>query len=218
MIKINLLTVERKVAKKKIAFGTGQKMVIGCSAILVLTGLFVGWRYWQLGQDSKKLDDDIAKAQQEAARLHSIIAQVQQFEQQKAQLQQRVLLIEQLRKEQTGPVHILDQVSRALPPMVWLLSLKQTPENPNEVLIVGRCTNLTGLSDFAQNLENSGYFKKSVEILNSKAEPTPQPPGQLIEFSIRAKFQRPGEAEKEKADAEKAVGTSPAAAAGAKRG
>src|SRR5205085_426378 len=83
------------------------------------------------------------KAQQEAARLHSIIAQVQQFEQQKAQLQQRVLLIEQLRKEQTGPVHILDQVSRALPSMVWLLSLKQVPENPNDVMIVGRCTNLT---------------------------------------------------------------------------
>ena len=41
--------------------------------------------------------------QKETQRLHSIIAQVQQFEQRKAQLQQRVALIEQLRRDQTGP-------------------------------------------------------------------------------------------------------------------
>ena len=88
--------------------------------------LFVGWRYWALPRDSSALDAEIADAQQETTRLHSIIQQVQQFEQQKAQLQQRVVLIEQLRKGQTGPVHMLDQISRALPPMLWLTELKQT--------------------------------------------------------------------------------------------
>ena len=34
-------------------------------------------------------------------------------------------LIEQLRKDQTGPVHMLDQISRALPPMLWLTEMKQ---------------------------------------------------------------------------------------------
>ena len=66
-----------------------------------------------------------------------MILQVQQFEQQKAQLQQRVVLIEQLRKSQTGPVHMLDQISLALPPMLWLTELKQTD---NVVVIDGRCT------------------------------------------------------------------------------
>ena len=42
-------------------------------------------------------------------------SEVEQFEAQKQQLQQRVSLIEQLRKGQTGPVHMLDQISRALP-------------------------------------------------------------------------------------------------------
>ena len=35
------------------------------------------------------------------------------------------MLIEQLRNGQTGPVHMLDQISRALPPMLWLTELKQ---------------------------------------------------------------------------------------------
>jgi type IV pilus assembly protein PilN len=191
MIKINLIA-ERKVAtRKKAAFDVGQKLTIGCSLILVVTALLVGWRYWSLGQQSSKLDADIVAAQKEAKQLHSVITQVQQFEQRKTQLQQRVQLIEQLRQEQTGPVHMLDQVSRALPPMMWLTGLTQT-ENPNEVEITGKCVSLTGLSDFVGNLEGSGYFKRSVEILKSQTEAVPTPPGELVSFSIRAVFQRPG--------------------------
>ena len=93
---------------------------------------------------------------------------MQQFEQRKAQLQQRVLLIEQLRKGQTGPVHMLDQISRALPPMLWLTELKQ---GANDVTIDGRCTTLTGISDFVANLEATGYFKRSIEIVSTTAEP-----------------------------------------------
>ena len=191
MIRINLLAAERDKKKKKkaVTFGTaGQKLTIGCSLILVLAVLFIGWRYWSLTHESSAIDADIAAAQQETTRLHSVILQVQQFEQQKTRLQQRVVLIEQLRKGQTGPVHMLDQISRALPPMLWLTELKQTP-NANEVLIEGKCLTLTGLSDFVANLETSGYFKKSVDIVSTQSEPMPVPPGELVKFQVRAQFQ-----------------------------
>ena len=113
MIRINLLAAERPVVSKRSVIAAGQKLTIGCSLILVASALFIGWRYWTLQKDSKRVDDDIAAAQQEAGRLHAITQQVQQFEQRKAQLS-RVTLIEQLRKGQTGPVHMLDQISRAL--------------------------------------------------------------------------------------------------------
>jgi type IV pilus assembly protein PilN len=191
MIRINLLAAERERTKKKaVAFGTvGQKITIGCSLILVLSGLFIGWRYWTISRASAQVDADIAAAQQETARLHTIIQQVQQFEQRKAQLQQRVVLIEQLRRGQTGPVHMLDQISRALPPMLWLTELKQADAT---VIIDGRCTTLTGLSDFVANLEASGYFKRSIEIVSTTTEAMPQAPGELIKFSIKAEFHVPG--------------------------
>ena len=189
MIRVNLIG-ERKSAKKKVPFQIGQKLTIACSLILILSGLVIGWRYWSLDKESTKLDAALATAQKETARLHSIIAQVQEFEQRKAQLQQRVGLIEQLRKDQTGPVHMLDQISRALPPMLWLTELKQTPAAA-DVLIEGRCTTLTGLSDFVSNLEASGYFKRSVEIVSSTSESAPT--GELIKFQIRAIFQTPGD-------------------------
>ncbi|HXI30280.1 MAG TPA: PilN domain-containing protein [Vicinamibacterales bacterium] len=190
MIRINLLAAERERAKKKaVTFGTaGQKMAVGCSLILVLAVMFIGWRFWSLNRDSTQLDAEIAAAQQETTRLHSVIQQVQQFEQRKAQLQQRVALIETLRKGQTGPVHMLDQISRAVPPMLWLTELKQTND---DVQIEGRCTNQTGVAEFISNLEGSGYFKRSIDIVATTSEVSSQTHGELIKFTLKATFRPP---------------------------
>ena len=190
MIRINLLAVERERAKKKGTFQTGQKVTIACSLVLVLALVLVGWRYLSITSESKQLDTDIANAQQESTRLHGIILQVQEFEKRKAQLQQRVVLIEQLRKSQTGPVHMLDQISRSLPPMMWLTAMKQ---DEGGITIDGRCTTLTGLSDFVANLEATGYFKKSVEIVSSQTETMTTPPAEVIKFSVKGAFLTPGE-------------------------
>ena len=191
MIRINLLAAERESKKKKATFQSGQKVTMACSLVLVLTGFVIGWRYMAISRESIKLDEDIAKAQTEATRLHAVIQQVQAFEQQKAQLQQRVVLIEQLRKSQTGPVHMLDQVSRSMPAMLWLTNLKQ---DDSGITIDGRSTSQTGVSDFVGNLEGSGYFKKSVDILVSQTETIQQAPGQVVKFSLKGVFQTPGEA------------------------
>src|SRR2546427_561473 len=104
MIRINLLAVERERKKVKGTFQVAQKLTIGCSLILVLAVLFMGWRYWSLGAQSKQLDDEIVA-----------------------------------------------------------------------------------------HLEGSGFFKKSIDIVNSSTEALPTPPGELIKFSIKAVFQQPGE-------------------------
>jgi len=71
------------------------------------------------------LTDDITAAEAETKRLQALIVQVRQFETRKAQLQERVTLIETLRKGQSSPVHVLDAVSRSVPDMLWLTQLEQ---------------------------------------------------------------------------------------------
>jgi Tfp pilus assembly protein PilN len=83
---------------------------------------------------------------------------------------------------------MLDQISRALPPMLWLTELKQTDDS---VTIDGRCMVVTSLTDFVTSLETSGYFKKSVDIVSSQTEPLAAPPGELVRFTIKATFQQP---------------------------
>ena len=37
-------------------------MTVGCSLILVLAVLFIGWRYWAIARDSNSLNAEIAAA------------------------------------------------------------------------------------------------------------------------------------------------------------
>ena len=184
MIKINLLTVDRERAKRKPKFQVGQKVTVGCSLILVAAALAVGWWFWSLQRASADLDRQIAEAERETQRLQGVIQQVTQFEGRRAQLQQRVTLIEELRKGQTGPVHLLDQISKALPEAMWLTDLRQ---GANDITLDGRCTSLNSLSDFVSALEASELFERPVDILDSRVEAATSSTPELIRFSVRAR-------------------------------
>ena len=184
MIRINLLTVDRERTKRKAKFEVGQKITVACSLILVVAALVVGWWFWSLQRDSANLDQQIADAQRETQRLQSVIQQVAQFEARRAQLQQRVTLIEELRKGQTGPVHLLDHISRSLPESMWLLDLRQADR---EITLDGRCTSLSALSDFISSLEASNLFERPVEIIDSQVEAATPTTPELIRFTVRAR-------------------------------
>jgi Tfp pilus assembly protein PilN len=191
VIKVNLLSVDRERVKRKAAkfsLGSiggigGQKATLAASLILVAAVLMIGWWYVSLNNSSKELDEQIAEAQRETVRLQSVIKQVQQFEARRAQLQQRVTLIEQLRKGQTGPVHMLDVISHSLPDTMWLTDMKQTG---NDIFIDGQCMTLTSLSDFISGLESSGVFAGPVEIVDSQAQPPTPTSAEVIKFTVKA--------------------------------
>ncbi|MCX6544170.1 MAG: PilN domain-containing protein [Acidobacteria bacterium] len=193
MIHINLLSPDHERPKRRTAISSfdasGQKVTVACTLILALAGVGVAWWYWSLQQESNRLADMLVSAQQESERLRTNILQVQKFEEQRAQLQQRVTLIEQLRRGQSGPVHMLDQISRSLPEQLWLTQLDQKGA---DLTIEGRCVALTSLSDFVGNLERSGWFTKPVEIIDSKLDQVQGAETSLIRFTIKARFAPPG--------------------------
>ena len=115
-----------------------------------------------LGSSRRRIS---SKGEREMQQLRSVLAQVQKFEASKAQLQQRVTLIEQLRRGQSGPVHILDEISKAVPERLWLTDMTQKGD---DIVLAGMTTSLTGLSDFVANLEGSTWFKKPVDIVDSQ--------------------------------------------------
>lgn len=194
MIRINLLATERRAAKAAAApagggFQTGQKMTVLGSLILIVALLAVGWRFWSVNQESEDLTRRLAAARREEDSLAAILKQVQEFEAQRARLTQRLALIDELRKGQSAPVHIVDQVSRSLPEMTWLTSLQQ---KGYDVTIDGRCMTLTSLSDFIANLEATRYFRKPVEILETEVVDGQDDGPDMIRFRIRGTFQMAG--------------------------
>ena len=191
MIRINLLGGERQVKKKAVAFDIGQRLTLACSLILVVAAGGRGYWDWSLQQRSAQVDADIARAQQEQLRLQSIIREVNEFEQERAALQQRVALIEQLRRGQSVPVQLLDIVSKSMPDMLWLTDLEQ---KGSDITLQGQSTTLIALSDFVGNLGSTPFLLKPIEIVDSKVE-TVTPTGQtdksaagvdLIKFTVKA--------------------------------
>ena len=189
MIRINLVGVDRQKTKKAALFDVGKQITLGCSLILVVAALGIGWWYWSLNQESTRVDQELNATEQERSRLQSLLAEVRDFEAQRGQLQQRVALIEQLRSGQSVPVQLLDHVSRSLPEMLWLTAMDQDGDS---VTIEGQSTTLIALSDFVGNLGNGTLLQKPIELVNSQVENVggagQQGGVDLIKFTVKAQF------------------------------
>lgn len=184
MIRVNLLAVEHARAKTPAFSGLSGNAVHLAGALIVLVAIAgVAWRHVDLLARQTTADLQLRQARAEEERLKAVSAERAKFESQKALLQQRVALIEQLRKGQRSPVTLLDQVSRGLPERLWLIEMKQAGA---DVTLEGRTTTLTALSDLIGNLESSGAFKRPVEIVNSEVENGKD--GDLVKFLVKANF------------------------------
>lgn len=158
MIKINLLVearAERVARAPLIAFGAANVnnyILLG----LVVAGLaFVGLRYWSLSSKLSGIKADIVINQREYERLKPIIAEVESFKKRNAELQHKIEVIEELKKSQYGPVRIMDEVSKALPDLLWLTNM-----NLNGVVLTlhGQALNENAVANFISNLAASPFF------------------------------------------------------------
>ena len=189
MIRINLLAVERGPVKRArtVLIPAAHRVTIAAGFVLLLTVLVIGGWFWSLRRTSSQVDQDIARAESDILQMRGVLLQVQKFDAQRAQLQQRVTLIEQLRRGQTAPVHVIDEIAKALPERTWLSEMVQ---KGNDVTLTGMTTSNMGVSDFVANLEASGWFKKPVDIVGTKAETDPKT-GELVDFTIKGTINNP---------------------------
>jgi type IV pilus assembly protein PilN len=187
MIRINLLAVDRERSKRGAFITPAHRITIAAALILIVTVAVVVWSFLLARQKSAAIDAEIAGGEAQTQQLRSVLAQVQKFEARRAQLQQRVTLIEQLRRGQSGPVHVLDEVSKAVPDRLWLTDMVQKGD---VFTFDGMTTSLTGLTDFVSNLERSAWFVKPVDIIDSQVQPNDKS-GEIYKFSIKATFKNP---------------------------
>ena len=127
MFRINLLTEARAAAAKKKgpALPTGAKL----NNLLLIAGVALGLIYigvmaLVLTSQRRHLDEEIGKAKEEVARLKSIIDEVKGYEDKKKSLEEKIALINNLKTNQKGPVRLMDEVSKALPDLVWLTDMQ----------------------------------------------------------------------------------------------
>lgn len=153
MIKINLLPTKRKPARKVTEL---QKQLI--IAVVVLGGVTTGMGFYfiSLNNTIEARTKAKAAALAEVARQDSMLKEVKNVEEERKKVTDKIGVIEQLKKNQQGPVRLLDEISRAIPVTVDLLTMTESSGNIN---IAGEAFSNEDVVKFVENLKASAFFK-----------------------------------------------------------
>jgi type IV pilus assembly protein PilN len=151
MIRINLLPV--KAAQKKEML-RGQLVVLALSVTLVLVGC-VGV-YSSLLNKIGDEREEISRKENEISSLRKAIGEVGRFKKLQNELQGKLDVLDKLKEGQTGPVHLLDELSKSLPEKLWISSFKESGGN---VSLQGVGLNEATVAQFLRNLEGSPYYQ-----------------------------------------------------------
>jgi type IV pilus assembly protein PilN len=185
MIRINLLKPEKKewkdvsalpvqeVPKEKAKAPSGNLIIL--LAVVGIAALFYVQKR-ALDRESDLLN----RAKQEKGKLQYVITKLAEIETQKANLEKKIALITDLQAQQAVVVHIMDEISKALPDWVWLT---EAAYDKGVVSIKGKALSNNLIADYMIALENSPYLAK-VDIKSSTQKTTQN--SQYLEFLLTA--------------------------------
>jgi len=180
MIRINLLPV-RAVQKREqlrsqlaILVLSVVLVVLGCTAVCLSVTSKIKAERAAIQEKNRKL-----------VQLRKTIGEVGRFKKMQEELRGKLEVLQTLKKNRGGPVHILDELNRSLPPKLWLTKFSESGSN---VQISGIGLNEETVAEFMRALEKSPYFEK---IQLKVIELRPERGLKLQRFDLVAQKERP---------------------------
>jgi type IV pilus assembly protein PilN len=162
MIKINLLLARKE--KKKVGMRKEFIVLILSVVLLVMVLAFVQWRL------EKEKDDTLAQistTKKEIAYYKSLTTEVTKAKEAQKTLQEKLNIINTLRKEKAGPAKVLDELSIDKPEKIHLESVKK---EGSKLGIEGIALDDETIANFMTNLRKSKLFKNVDLIVSEQVE------------------------------------------------
>ena len=162
MIKINLL-LARKEKKKAVL---GKEFIVLIVSVVFLLGALV-FIQWEL---NKKKDDtlvQISKTKNDIAYYKSLTTEVEKKKEEQRMLQNRLDIINSLRKEKASPAKVLDELSIDKPEKLQLESLKKEGA---KLGMEGIALDDETIANFMTNLRKSKLFKNVDLVVSEQIE------------------------------------------------
>ena len=150
MIFINLLPVR---AAKKREFGRQQLVLF--VLLLVLAGIGNYFVYNRFESELRSLDKQIVDTRAEIAQLEKTIGEVKSIKEDKKALEDKLKILDTLKRGRTGPVKVLDELATIIPQKVWILEFN---EQNGSVGMNGQASSYEDLSTFSKKLKASTHF------------------------------------------------------------
>ena len=164
MIKINLLPTKKKPPKKVIDLQ--QQLLLG---LLIIVLLVMGmWFFWNRQANKIASLEKAKTAAEERMRVQeNVLKEVKNVEEERKKYTEKIGIIQQLKKNQEGPVRLLDEISKALPLGVNIASLSVSSNNIN---IEGEAFTNDDIVRFVDNLKASRLLSDVTLLETSQAK------------------------------------------------
>jgi type IV pilus assembly protein PilN len=158
MIKINLLPYRQEREK----LGT-YGLLLAAGGILLLSISLLAVMWFRQNSQIASLQGEKTVLQQELDDLKPIIEEADKIKKEVKILKSKVQAIDILKKDQQGPVRLLDELSDRIAEDAWLDSLN---EQNYHFTAKGSALTNKGIATFMKNLARSDHFQE-VELLQS---------------------------------------------------
>ena len=168
MIRINLLGQPRPKARRRPGPVEGGLQLVFAALALGLAILGLGIHYGVLNSDLGTVQKEISGLQADRTRLQQVKAQVEQLQREKAARQQRIDVINQLKRNRTGGQELLDALANTVTRVdaLWMTSITR---KGNALTMEGSADSIAGVANFISQLKRSGYFDQ-IEIIEAKQD------------------------------------------------
>lgn len=168
MIRINLLPV-RAVKKRE----AGRQALVLIAAAL-LFGLVSNY-LWYSSRDDVRTEnaEKIAQTQARITDLEKVIGEVNNINKRKKEVQEKLKVLDDLRKGRAGPVRLLDALATATPKKVWLTGFDEVS---GKVKLTGSASSHEDVAEMMRGLNNIVWTNKGL--------------GRLVEVKKEAKTSR----------------------------
>jgi type IV pilus assembly protein PilN len=180
MIRINLLPVRE--ARRKAEVGSQLAMIALAAGVSVVLAIGLHQIVRAEISGAKKR---IAALNQQLADYKPQQAKVDAFKAKKADIQQKLAVIERLERSRSGPVHILDELASRTPDRVWLTELKA---DDGQIQLEGMSLDNELVALFLTSLNDSPYFT-NVELKATELKTVDSL--KLNTFKITARLESP---------------------------
>lgn len=171
MIKINLLPStttskggRRKAARKLSPFA--QQMIMALFA-LAITGVGLFLWFGSLKITIASLKNEKADLEATIAKQEILLREVKNVEEEERQVKEKIEIIKQLQANQSGPVKLLDEISKLLPKGVGLTSLV---ERGGTINLEGNGFNNHEIVAFIDRLKASNLFSEVFLLVSEQAK------------------------------------------------
>lgn len=202
MIRINLLGEKQDNA----VIHTLQVFAFGCVMVLTMAACYV--HYSSTATELELAQREKTLLNQRLVALREKTKKVENLEKSKVLLKEKLMTISELKAKKNGPVHILHDITQAIPQQAWLTGVSQKSD---ALEFQGFALDNQTISVFMKTLEASPYFG-AVDLVDSRLQKKDGVP--LQKFILLVKLRSALEARKiakEREQAEAAKSAEPAA-------